>query len=251
MSAESLFVADTLRLLAREGQRSWWSGRGASFALAEAFAASLRGFGADAAALPVEEFGARWPVAFVSRSGSGVPARSGLIVTEAEVAHALRVVGPGPLDSWWPGAWQRHALRAFASHLGLRMPVADNPRTDREVVLLTSSGWRAVAALVDAASAKVGPTRLVASSPGEFGHGLHARVAADARRWSVWLLVEAPHVRAWLRRYAPGAEVMELAGAPSPPVAPLRALDLALAHIGDTYARPALAAAADDLRRVS
>jgi hypothetical protein len=252
-----------------------WTGRGASFALAGAFAASLRAGGARAVAVDPSEICERdgaGKLCIVSRSGR-CPSNADLIVAEEGVSVppgtlALRVVDPeGAADDWFPGSYLRAAIRTFAraARVGhLVVPQLDLLQREYVVDALVLP-WDAghTAALLDAAAKKLGNLRLVAVSVDEFGHGFHSRLQSCPDRYVVHALLDneaCPRfakLEAWCRDV--GVDVRRLglgAEAGRPPARPLESLLLGLAAvesrcaaIGIDPSRQPLPASLDRLRQ--
>ena len=246
MNDAQLLADDFLRLLASRGQTSYWTGHGASYALAEALTAALRCSGANAHALSTVEVAARHPLVVVTRSGRAPDLRPDLLITEFGNADAVfRVTSGQERGAWWPGDWMDACCREFAPVLG---GVAEPPRlrTDtRTTILLTHHGWRALAALSDSAASKTGNQPFIASTPAEFFHGLHSRVLAMPSAFRVVTLSPAPDLVNWRDCHAQACGIIDTPLAGSMALQCLSAFRTGLSLVRDEGRPLWLTAAAD------
>ena len=173
-----------------------WTGRGASRALAEVVSTSLRHQGVGAWAAAPEE--AQVPTAWVSRCGQ-VEGTHEVLLTEQEGPGARIVVRAAnePSDAWFPVGWQLAVLNSIAAEFGADLPSFPAPQAG---VLVVPAGASAVATLLDAAADKLGTRPWRVTTPGDFGHGPLARVAAESL--PVHILGEADVVESWARETA-------------------------------------------------
>lgn len=167
------------------------TGRGASLALADGFATSLRALGLVAFAVTAAE-AEKIPssgsiVCAVSRT-AWLPRRGAeVLVTEAcdlpasFSGLAVRVDARGePSTAWFPVRYIRAAIHALSRVSGVGEPFAPATtiESERRNILVLPSDAHPAARLLSAATHKLGDLDLVVTDVGEFGHGLHARVHA-------------------------------------------------------------------------
>lgn len=188
-----------------------WTGRGASRALAEVVSMALRQQGVPAWAAAPEE--AESPTAWVSRCGR-VEGPHEFLLTEHDGPGARIVVRTEeePTDAWFPAGWQMAVLRSLSAAFGTELPTFPAPQAG---VLVVPAGAPAIATLLDAASDKLGIRPWRVTTPGDFGHGPLARVAAE--RLPVHILGEADVVESWARETAG----VQTSREPIPPGCPL------------------------------
>jgi hypothetical protein len=183
----------------RAGEPLLWTGHGASFALARAFAESIELLGGRAHALAPEDcHGRHERVCLVSQSARDPGLDVWLLVTAATGAPswtaAPRFVIPlerAESSEWMPLSFQRRALEAFRGAFALSpWDRAFTPDADtRSHVLLTRRHVAPLRALFEAARWKLDDPGLEAVSFDELGHGLHARLWRHPDRYRLRLLV--------------------------------------------------------------
>ncbi|MBN1203453.1 MAG: hypothetical protein JXB05_00830 [Myxococcaceae bacterium] len=178
----------------REKRRLIWTGHGASFALAQVFAAVLEEQGCPTLSLPLSQCGGA-EVCLVSQSARdpGIPVA--LLITEAgrkpdwTSVPRLEVPHLGQLE-WLPLSFMREALRVFGLALGVpARPVSWVPqREPRSEILVVEQYVEPLRALVGAARHKLEGFPLEVASCDELGHGLHARLWRRPGAYRVRLL---------------------------------------------------------------
>ena len=187
----------------REKRSLIWTGHGASFALAQIFAAALEDLGCASRALPISQCGGA-EVCLVSQTARDPGLTVSLLVTQPErssnwtSAPRLEVPHSGQPE-WLPLSFMREALRAFGLALrvppwsGLRAPQGE-PRSE---ILVVERHVEPLRSLADAARHKLEGLPLEVVSCDELGHGLHARLWRRPEAYRVRLLRQTEGVPGW------------------------------------------------------
>lgn len=223
-----------------------WTGHGASFALAQAFAEALDEMGCASQAIPVHR--ARGKAAcFVSQSGDIRGAIPRLFVTASEdraswprVPRMLVPVEHGDRSAWLPMPFLRSAVGI--ARRALRLPSWPHPvpcsvERGKTVVVVTRQPGP-LAALLYAARSKLEQIDIEAVACDELGHGFHTRIWQRPAAHHVVLLRakcdDLVHFDA-VRRFCIDAKVSfeetSLGGAPGSGAGPLEVLDHGLALV--------------------
>jgi len=176
----------------RENQPLKWTGHGASFALARAFAAALGERGGNSQAVSLSQCQGAG-VCLVSQSARDPGIAVALLVAEHGRSEGwaatprLEVPGGG-LVEWLPLSFLRRAIEVFSAGLGVpAWPRVSGPVLEpREEILVVGRSVGPVRALAESARHKLEELPLEVTSCEELGHGLHARL---------WRRPEAHRVR--------------------------------------------------------
>lgn len=224
----------------RAGSPLLWTGQGASYALAQAFAESVEELGCPSDAIPV--YRARGKEACViSQAGRDLGVRPLLLVTGAErgplssAAPRLLVCSShGALPEWLPLSFLRSALSA--ARAVLKLPPWPRPRPpavdqgSELIVVAPKAG--PLCTLVEAARRKLEDLALEAVSFDELGHGLHARLYRRPEAYRVVLLSSGDDelglqsaARRWCADVGVAVEVLPMTAAAGSGARPLEMLD--------------------------
>ncbi len=217
--SERAVAAEQLRKACEDGGPILWTGRGASFALAQGFAACCRRLGAAAFAVPASEVAdVDLPIVLVSRSASPSPYEPFLVVSEDgspldwTSAPCLAVPNPdGESRPWLPLAFGASLARTVAAALGIELhplPLPDVPHDGKTHVIVAERCARPIVSLLEASETKIGPVPFLAVDREEVGHGLHSRFWSDPHRFVLHCVGDESSA-AWgrLRKWCRGAGV--------------------------------------------
>jgi hypothetical protein len=188
----------------REKRSLIWTGHGASFALAQVFAAALEELGCASRALPVSQCGGA-EVCLVSQTARDPALTVALLVTQRErksiwtSAPRLEVPHLGQSE-WLPLSFMREALRAFGLALGVPpWPSLTVPHCEpRSEILVVERYVEPLRSLVGAARHKLEGLPLEVVSSDELGHGLHARLWRRPEAHRVRLLRQTEGEQRWI-----------------------------------------------------
>lgn len=224
-----------------------WTGRGTSFALAQAFSEVTAQLGCPSRALPVDQCKGE-AVCVVSQSACDPGLQTELLVTGVEEkptwTAAPRIIVPGVLEEprpWLPLPFMRGALAAVRASLGFppsRMTSPNIVHGKRGAIVVTRMAGP-LRTLNETAQCMIKELKLSVVSCDEFGHGIHARFFEKPRgpmflglSWSGDDPSRWTSIRRWLSMEAHVSHTtLDLTSTPSE--LPLDLMDLGLTIIED------------------